>query len=42
MARMLKYDSERDLIDTINRVERAFHERFPSVTWLFFEPDVED
>jgi len=34
--------SERDLIESINRVEREFRERFPSTTWLFFEPDVED
>jgi len=41
-ARMLCTGSERDLIESINRVEREFRERFPSTTWLFFEPDVED
>jgi len=41
-ARMACTGSERGLIETINAVERAFKERFPTTTWLFFEPDVED
>jgi len=41
-ARMLRTGSERDLIAAINTVEREFRERFPTTTWLFFEPDVED
>ncbi|MGK2926136.1 MAG: cation diffusion facilitator family transporter [Lysobacterales bacterium] len=41
-ARMAPTGSERALIETINRVERAFRERFDSIAWLFFEPDVED
>jgi divalent metal cation (Fe/Co/Zn/Cd) transporter len=41
-ARMLRTGSERDLIDAINTVERAFRARFPATAWLFFEPDVED
>lgn len=41
-ARMLRTGSERELIDAINTVERAFRDRFPSTAWLFFEPDVED
>ena len=35
------YDDGR-LIEAVNTVERDFRERFPSTTWLFFEPDVED
>jgi hypothetical protein len=30
------------LAEAINRVERAFRERFPTTAWLFFEPDVQD
>lgn len=41
-ARMVATGSEREMIDTINRVERDFRTTFPIVTWLFFEPDVED
>ena len=41
-ARMLGTGSERDLIEAINRVERAFREQFPTTAWLFFEPDVQD
>lgn len=41
-ARMAPTGSERALVETINRVERAFRERFDSIAWLFFEPDVED
>jgi cation diffusion facilitator family transporter len=41
-ARMMPTGSERQLIAAINAVERDFRSRFPSVTWLFFEPDVAD
>jgi divalent metal cation (Fe/Co/Zn/Cd) transporter len=41
-ARMVPTGSERDLIVTINTVERDFRSRFPITSWLFFEPDVED
>jgi cation diffusion facilitator family transporter len=41
-ARLAPTGSERALVETINRVERAFRERFDSIAWLFFEPDVED
>jgi len=41
-ARMAVSGSGRELITTINTVERDFRERFPTVAWLFFEPDVED
>lgn len=41
-ARMVGSGTDRALIDAINTVERAFRQRFPSVSWLFFEPDVED
>ena len=41
-ARMAPTGSEIDLIAAINKVERAFRSEFPSVAWLFFEPDVKD
>ena len=41
-ARMVPTGSERALVETINQLERAFRERFDSIAWLFFEPDVED
>ena len=41
-ARMKPAGSEQDLIHAINAVERDFRARFPSVAWLFFEPDLED
>lgn len=34
--------SERQMIAAINAVERDFRNRFPSVAWLFFEPDLTD
>jgi len=41
-ARMSATGSEDGLIDAINKVEREFHETFPTATWIFFEPDNED
>jgi cation diffusion facilitator family transporter len=41
-ARMAPTGSERGMIDAINTVEKDFRTHFPSTTWLFFEPDVED
>lgn len=41
-ARMVRTGSEGGLIESVNVVERDFRERFPTTTWLFFEPDVED
>jgi len=41
-AKMRPTGSEDGLVDAINKVEREFHEAFPMVTWLFFEPDNED
>lgn len=41
-ARMVPTGSEQELIASINLVERDFRAHFPIVTWLFFEPDVED
>lgn len=41
-ARMAASGSEREMIRSINRIERAFRDRFPSTSWLFFEPDIED
>jgi cation diffusion facilitator family transporter len=41
-ARMAATGSEREMIQSINRIERAFRDRFPATSWLFFEPDIED
>lgn len=41
-AKMCPTGSEDGLIDAINKVEREFHDAFPMVTWLFFEPDNKD
>jgi cation diffusion facilitator family transporter len=41
-ARMTPTGSEQRLVAAVNAVERDFRERFPSVSWLFFEPDVAD
>jgi len=41
-AKMRPTGSEDGLVDAINKVEREFHEAFPMVTWLFFEPDNKD
>ncbi|MBT8052406.1 MAG: cation transporter [Xanthomonadales bacterium] len=41
-ARMVPTGSERNMIAAIDRVERDFRTRFPIISWLFFEPDVED
>lgn len=41
-ARMVPTGTEQGMITTINTVERDFRSVFPSITWLFFEPDVED
>ncbi len=41
-ARMVPVQSAIDVITAINRVESAFRHKFPSVAWLFFEPDIKD
>ncbi len=41
-AKMAVTGSESGMIAAINRVERDFRAAFPMVTWLFFEPDVDD
>jgi cation diffusion facilitator family transporter len=41
-ARMTPAGSEQALIAGINRVEKDLRQKFPSITWLFFEPDLED
>lgn len=41
-ARMAPQPSAVKLVHAINRVEAAFRQRFDSVRWLFFEPDVTD
>ncbi|MCW8925703.1 MAG: cation diffusion facilitator family transporter [Xanthomonadales bacterium] len=40
-AKMHPTGTEMDLIRAINRVEREFLVVFPSVEWLFFEPDIQ-
>jgi cation diffusion facilitator family transporter len=40
-ARMKPQGSEEALVRAINATEVAFRQRFPSVQWVFFEPDVE-
>jgi cation diffusion facilitator family transporter len=41
-ARMAPCGSDAALVAAINGVEAAFRGRFPSVAWLFFEPDSTD
>lgn len=41
-ARMRPSGSERDMVHTVNALEAAMRRQFPSITWLFFEPDLED
>ena len=41
-ARMTPQPSDVALIEAINRVERGLHAAFPSVRWVFFEPDLAD
>jgi cation diffusion facilitator family transporter len=41
-ARMSAQPSDVALIEAINEVERGFRAAFPSVRWVFFEPDLRD
>lgn len=41
-ARMKPAGSERAMIEAMNRAEAAFRARYPSVAFLFFEPDLAD
>jgi len=41
-AKMIPTGSETGMLQTINKVESEFKTRFPSTTWLFFEPDYKD
>jgi len=41
-ARIRDRKSSRELIDDINRCEKAIKQAFPNIRWLFFEPDVTD
>jgi cation diffusion facilitator family transporter len=41
-ARMKPQPSDVALIEAINRVEQSIREAFPSVRWIFFEPDIKD
>lgn len=40
-ARMHAQPSDRALVDAINVVEETIQQRWPQVTWCFFEPDLE-
>jgi cation diffusion facilitator family transporter len=41
-ARMVPTGTEAGMLHAINKIEREFKTRFPSTTWLFFEPDHTD
>jgi cation diffusion facilitator family transporter len=41
-AKMMPTGSETGMLQAINKVESEFKTRFPSTTWLFFEPDHAD
>lgn len=41
-ARMRTSGSEAALVDQINRVEEDLQAAFPTIAWLFFEPDMHD
>jgi len=41
-ARMAPQPSDVALIDAINRVEAGLRVAFPSIRWIFFEPDLKD
>jgi len=38
----MKARGSRELIEALNRAERALRAEFPEIQWLFFEPDVAD
>jgi cation diffusion facilitator family transporter len=41
-ARMKPCDSGRELVKNINDCEKRIKVNFPTVKWIFFEPDIED
>lgn len=41
-ARVHSTGTERGLIDAVNLLENDIRSTFPGISWLFFEPDVED
>jgi len=41
-AKMTGIETTKDLIVSINEYEKNFKEQFPSVLWLFFEPDIKE
>ena len=41
-AQMRRDLSGREMVEAINRVEKAMKEQFPEIRWSFFEPDFED
>lgn len=41
-AEMEEYDSQRQMIQAINRCEKRLKAAFPQVVWSFFEPDITD
>jgi cation diffusion facilitator family transporter len=38
----MRGETAAELVDGINRTEKAMREAFPEIQWLFFEPDVAD
>jgi divalent metal cation (Fe/Co/Zn/Cd) transporter len=41
-ARMQPQPSDVGLVEAINRVEKSMRESFPTIRWIFFEPDLRD
>ncbi|MGH1469804.1 MAG: cation diffusion facilitator family transporter [Cellvibrionaceae bacterium] len=41
-AKMKTTGTEQGMIESINRVESEFKQKFPNTMWLFFEPDISD
>lgn len=41
-AKMVDHGGQKELIESINRVEAGLRKRFPQVVWLFFEPDCQE
>jgi cation diffusion facilitator family transporter len=41
-ARMQPQPSDVALVEAINRVEKSMRETFPTIRWIFFEPDLRD
>ena len=41
-AEMADYQSQKEMIEAINRCEQRLKKSFPQVIWSFFEPDIRD